>query len=490
MQEVKIAELIPHPLNNTFFDDVTGQRWEEFLESIKTSGVVEPIVITQDKVIVSGHQRVRACKELGIEKIMAEVKIYDDEKKVVKDLIETNVRQRGTIGGSDAQIVARVEALKDWYGVHNGYHGNDVGQKGGCTIGASSEDQQDENLSTMNRDDILKILGLTRKQYDTAKKITDSAIPEVQQLIDKGTVSRRTVADLIAKLSPEDQKALVDKLPDDVKLTAKSVGEYIERLRKNLVENANKVKEDSDKVLGENEKLRRENSELRSGNIPVSDEAKAKQEKLEQERNDYLNKYQAAQKDIATLRDICKTNQQDINKRDKEIEQLKSSLTGKNDNTVIDLQNENDQLKKELEYKIRAINNLHYDLEERDSKIEELQREKKEGFERKALRINESQEELTKRERDSLAIETQNAIGTFQSAIEGLLTRAADYEYIDAEILKTLVETCSEAINAGSKLKVALMSAVGVSGSGSVLKEVKKPEDLDDDPYLDDLDVL
>ena len=31
-----------------------GQKWTEFLESIKTSGVIEPIVITQDKTIVSG----------------------------------------------------------------------------------------------------------------------------------------------------------------------------------------------------------------------------------------------------------------------------------------------------------------------------------------------------------------------------------------------------------------------------------------------------
>ena len=69
MQQININELKPHPRNNEFFDDLTGEKWNEFLESIKSRGVIEPIVTTQDNVIVSGHQRVRACKELGISQI-------------------------------------------------------------------------------------------------------------------------------------------------------------------------------------------------------------------------------------------------------------------------------------------------------------------------------------------------------------------------------------------------------------------------------------
>lgn len=64
MQQINVNELKPHPRNNEFFDDMSGEKWQEFLDSIKTRGVIEPIVITPDKVIVSRHQRVRACKEL------------------------------------------------------------------------------------------------------------------------------------------------------------------------------------------------------------------------------------------------------------------------------------------------------------------------------------------------------------------------------------------------------------------------------------------
>lgn len=43
---------------------MTGDAWEAFKESIKTSGIIEPIVVTKDMIIVSGHQRVRAAKNL------------------------------------------------------------------------------------------------------------------------------------------------------------------------------------------------------------------------------------------------------------------------------------------------------------------------------------------------------------------------------------------------------------------------------------------
>ena len=74
MQSLKVNGLKAHPKNEYFFDEMEGQKWEEFKESIETSGVIEPIVTTQDLVIVSGHQRVRACKELGIVTILGEVR--------------------------------------------------------------------------------------------------------------------------------------------------------------------------------------------------------------------------------------------------------------------------------------------------------------------------------------------------------------------------------------------------------------------------------
>ena len=35
MQQININELKSHPRNNEFFDDITGDKWEELLESIR-----------------------------------------------------------------------------------------------------------------------------------------------------------------------------------------------------------------------------------------------------------------------------------------------------------------------------------------------------------------------------------------------------------------------------------------------------------------------
>ena len=83
MQQINIDELKPHPRNNEFFSDMTGEKWNEFLDSIKTRGIIEPIVITSEKVIVSGHQRVRACKKLGIRSVMCDVHTYNNDDESI-----------------------------------------------------------------------------------------------------------------------------------------------------------------------------------------------------------------------------------------------------------------------------------------------------------------------------------------------------------------------------------------------------------------------
>lgn len=83
-------------------------------------GNIEPIIITQDKVIVSGHQRVRVFKELKIPTIEAEIRIYKSEDDVLLDLLESNIRRRGEIGGSAKKVGKRIKELERLYGIQNG----------------------------------------------------------------------------------------------------------------------------------------------------------------------------------------------------------------------------------------------------------------------------------------------------------------------------------------------------------------------------------
>ena len=217
MQQINIDELKSHPRNNEFFDDMTGEKWNEFLESIRTSGVIEPIVVTTDMVIVSGHQRVRACKELGIPEIMCEIKTYKDEDSVIKDLLETNIRQRGDIGGSAKKVGQRIKELERLYGIQ---HGGD-------------RSVQDENNSSCfkTQSQLAADMGMDVRTLQNYKMLADM-IPELEELMDTGIVTKSTALSMIKNLSEEEQESLIESLDTTKKITKREAEKYIEEIKK------------------------------------------------------------------------------------------------------------------------------------------------------------------------------------------------------------------------------------------------------------------
>lgn len=213
MQQIDINELKPHPRNNEFFDDMAGEKWNEFLESVKSRGVIEPIVITPDKIIVSGHQRVRACKELGIQTIMCDVHTYNNDDQILQDLLETNIRQRGDVGGSAKKVGKRIKELERIYGIE---HGGDrhQGEKN------SSCKKQSELAFDMNMD------VRTLQNY----KLLANMIPELDELVDTGIVTKTTALAIMKNLSSEEQEQLVTSLDTTKKITQREVQKYIDKI--------------------------------------------------------------------------------------------------------------------------------------------------------------------------------------------------------------------------------------------------------------------
>lgn len=68
---VSVNELKPLLNHEKYFPEIKGRYWIDFLNSIQQCGIIQPILITRDNTIISGHERVRACKDLGIETIPA-----------------------------------------------------------------------------------------------------------------------------------------------------------------------------------------------------------------------------------------------------------------------------------------------------------------------------------------------------------------------------------------------------------------------------------
>lgn len=223
-QKLKVNSLKEHPKNCVFFDDIQGDAWGDFLESIKTSGVIEPIVVTQDKVIVSGHQRVRACKKLGIDEIEAEVRIFDSEDEILKCLIETNIRQRG-IGNPNATKFGRcIQELERIYGIRQG----------------GDRKSNPQNADLKSQKDLAAELGISVDSLNRYKKLA-SAIPEIQELVESGTVTKTVALSLMKRLTEDEQRELAATLPSTGGKT--SADEALKKVKAALAEKEDRIKE-------------------------------------------------------------------------------------------------------------------------------------------------------------------------------------------------------------------------------------------------------
>lgn len=215
MEYIRIDELKPHPKNSYFFDDMIGEKWEEFLESVETRGVIEPVIIASDKTIVSGHQRVRACKELGIDKVKCIVRNYDNEDDLLLDLLDTNEKQRGTIGGSTIKLGRRIKEYERIYGIKHG------GDHSKSTNGGVELTQQD----------LLKKLDLDKESYRRAKKLA-SLPKEIQEAVETGKISASAASRTIATLPENQQIELINQFSATKKITQSQLEQKIADIKK------------------------------------------------------------------------------------------------------------------------------------------------------------------------------------------------------------------------------------------------------------------
>lgn len=95
LSEAHPGELEPHPKNEEIYGDTEDpeQLGEQFLESVREKGVMEPLIITEGKRIISGHRRQLAALDTGQETVPILKYDFEDELDEREALIELN-RQR------------------------------------------------------------------------------------------------------------------------------------------------------------------------------------------------------------------------------------------------------------------------------------------------------------------------------------------------------------------------------------------------------------
>lgn len=156
---------------------------KRLLESIRKRikenkrGNIEPIIITQDMVIVSGHQRVRAAKELGLSTIMVDIRKYENDNKVLKDLIETNIRQRGIGNPNPVKLGKCFQFLNDWYGFERGakiFQGNQYKE-----VNEKFFHSPDSSDNPSTQKELAQDYGITQQTMNNYMRLA-KAIPELE----------------------------------------------------------------------------------------------------------------------------------------------------------------------------------------------------------------------------------------------------------------------------------------------------------------------
>jgi protein gp37/ParB-like chromosome segregation protein Spo0J len=85
-----ISALRPHPRNQAIYGDKAD---EELVVSVRQHGVVVPLLVTRDGLIVSGHRRWHAASRAGLDNVPVLEFWSEDENEILSALLESN-RQR------------------------------------------------------------------------------------------------------------------------------------------------------------------------------------------------------------------------------------------------------------------------------------------------------------------------------------------------------------------------------------------------------------
>lgn len=222
---VSIDVLKIHPRNTEFFDDISGKQYEEFKNSIKEEGIISEIIVAPDMTIISGHQRYKAAKELGIK--MIPIRIREDlidENKKLKVLLAANFGRSKNDESKQRKVAVEYVKLCGYK------HGGD----------RNSRDQV--GLLSLTLDEIAEQLGTSKTNLKRALSIERNLTEPMKQLLDDGVISKTIASDLIASLSNDEQEELINSMDITKKITKGQVQQYIDRIKQ--LENDNpKVKE-------------------------------------------------------------------------------------------------------------------------------------------------------------------------------------------------------------------------------------------------------
>jgi len=359
MQMIKVELLKIHPRNKEFFDDMEGDKWKDFVKSIKTSGIIQPLIVTDDYVVISGHQRLKAAIELGLAEVPCEVHEYVDRDGIsaedwkLKDLLESNLMQRG-IGNINPMKSARcIGELKRIYDIKRGnnqHKGNN--QNLGTSPGVVPPKTQKKLADN---------LGISESHLRELNQL-NNLIPPFQNLVEFGSGENSLplkLAYFLASRNKEEQEELYKVFGDTIgKYKKTEIEQYqkdMEEMRRKMFNMQNLTKS----LTQQKQELEKQKTELEQKLKNVKPEVIEKVPDDYQDLKDTLRTIKEQSKHVEERLKELESERQNLEREKQEYLKALEDLKTKNKK----LEKENSELLSELRSYDQAQLEMKYNFE-------------------------------------------------------------------------------------------------------------------------------
>ena len=207
-----------YPFKDHPFRQYTEEKMDEMVESVREHGVITPILVRPRKEgdgyeIISGHNRVEACRRAGIETIPATIRDLDDDTAIIL-MVDSNLKQREKLLPTEKAktYLMKMEAMKR------------QGQRKDLT-----SDQVEPKLSMKRtRDQIGEQAGDSGPQVQRYIRL-NKLIPALQEAVDDGRLAFNPAVE-VSYLDEADQEIVQEIMDRDQISPSLSQAQKLHRL--------------------------------------------------------------------------------------------------------------------------------------------------------------------------------------------------------------------------------------------------------------------
>jgi len=211
---VDIDDIIVPQLRRTLIQT----KVDELAASIREIGLLHPITITSDNILVAGAHRLEACKQLLWQDIPCAV-LSCDNLRVELAEIDENLIRNDLDAISIGELALRRDDILDALGLRA-----KVGQGRPLKNGA-------ESAPLKTTESVAKEIGVSTRVLQESKQLAKNLTPEAKQAVRENDLTK-TDALKLSRLEPEKQNVLADKIASG---EAKDFPDAVRQVKRNEV---------------------------------------------------------------------------------------------------------------------------------------------------------------------------------------------------------------------------------------------------------------